>query len=468
MDGVHASCVEAWVRHQRQTFGTVPQCSVCCTPYLGAERPPGFRQWLHHLLQRLSGQVLLIVTEGLRFAIDGAMILRYSEIMSIEDEDEMSPPCAHSPALKPWNPDFWKQSCGRKSPESFEGELAEKEPLAFYDWLFVVLFLVFLAYNAAVLLVSTSQRPPAGRIARYLHTTDVWCLARHAAELMATALLLGWRCLAGCVRLWAFLPCLLALIAPFYRWITCVPFSVLSAELRMCFPALAVFPGRVCRALCSLLQAHQGRLLNPLYGSLHVVLGLIAVAMCLAFQSRTPVLIFFVAHSVILALGILEKLLVRRLTWHEGQGWWCAWMIALQAVSITFDRRWLTLLILLVALRALERTMEGFQEFGMVQPDVANNTLWWCTLLTVVEVVNMWLHEYRGAPVRTAQAQYFAAMWFGLIGGLALAVNWNRCVGYYRQWQRRNAHFVLCIPPQPGEQQPPFFGPAASGAVVGV
>merc|ERR1719443_2289380 len=43
MSGVHASCVEEWVRHHRQNAinNAAPRCSVCHQPYSGQEVRPG-------------------------------------------------------------------------------------------------------------------------------------------------------------------------------------------------------------------------------------------------------------------------------------------------------------------------------------------------------------------------------------------------------------------------------------------
>ena len=50
MSGVHASCVEEWIRHHRRTAtnDAPPQCSVCHQPYHGSERMPGVRDFVRH------------------------------------------------------------------------------------------------------------------------------------------------------------------------------------------------------------------------------------------------------------------------------------------------------------------------------------------------------------------------------------------------------------------------------------
>ena len=52
MSGVHASCVEEWIRHHRRTAtnDAPPMCSVCHQPYHGSERIPGVRDFVCYLV----------------------------------------------------------------------------------------------------------------------------------------------------------------------------------------------------------------------------------------------------------------------------------------------------------------------------------------------------------------------------------------------------------------------------------
>ena len=71
MSGVHASCVEEWIRHHRRTAtnDSPPQCSVCHQPYHGSERIPGVRDFVRHKCRDFGMQcirtlllVLLLMT----------------------------------------------------------------------------------------------------------------------------------------------------------------------------------------------------------------------------------------------------------------------------------------------------------------------------------------------------------------------------------------------------------------------
>eukprot|EP00971_Amphidinium_carterae_P337696 6474625-Amphidinium_carterae.1 len=60
MSGVHASCVEDWIRHHRAAAhdGEVPKCSVCKQPYRGTEQRPGPLSFMSHLCQNFCKQAL--------------------------------------------------------------------------------------------------------------------------------------------------------------------------------------------------------------------------------------------------------------------------------------------------------------------------------------------------------------------------------------------------------------------------
>ncbi|CAE8689998.1 unnamed protein product, partial [Polarella glacialis] len=60
MSGVHASCVEEWIRHHRRNAvsDAAPQCSVCHQAYQGYERRPGLSHFLRQKCHEVSLQLL--------------------------------------------------------------------------------------------------------------------------------------------------------------------------------------------------------------------------------------------------------------------------------------------------------------------------------------------------------------------------------------------------------------------------
>ena len=80
MSGVHASCVEEWIRHHRRTAtnDAPPQCSVCHQAYHGSERIPGVRDFVRHKCRDFGTQccrtlllVLLLMTYQANAAYEG-------------------------------------------------------------------------------------------------------------------------------------------------------------------------------------------------------------------------------------------------------------------------------------------------------------------------------------------------------------------------------------------------------------
>jgi len=405
MAGVHASCVEAWVRcHRQDAQFEPPHCPVCKMEYGGSEQRPGLRALAVQLSKSLARQLLRTASEAVRFVLLATLLVQYCP----EDNDDEE---AEPPALKV---------------------------------LVAVALAAFLLHKFAVLSVSLPpmRAPPAGRLARCFFTADLWCTARHVAESLAVVVLLGARCAYGELPLAYYLPVAAGALAPFallllwYSVGACVKEVALFAVFLFCAPVLAVVEvGRLA-------WRHRHRLVNPLDGPLHIALGMLAVILCLGCRSLQPATVLFTAHATLLALGLLERLALRRLPWRSGRAWWCAVLVAVEATNLALGRWWLTLLLLLVALRSLQRAAARPRPEG-----IFNGPLWWCTLLVIAEATSLGLREVRGGPpARAAAAGRAAVLWLGLISGLACTVNWRRGLRLYRGWQRQHATFVLCAP----------------------
>merc|ERR1719464_2263699 len=97
-------------------------------------------------------------------------------------------------------------------------------------------------------------------------------------------------------------------------------------------------------------------------------------------------------------------------------------LIATEAISLALERWWLTLLLLLAALRCLQRAANQ-----PTQDRVFQGPLWWCTLLVPTEAASLGLRELRGPPAEAAVPDLLAFAWIGLLIGLASSVNWRRC-----------------------------------------
>lgn len=299
----------------------------------------------------------------------------------------------------------------------------------------------FLLHKLLVLSASlpAPRGPPASRLLRRFFTPDSWYVARHMAELFAAVVLLGIRCAQGELPVGYFLPVAAAGLSPLVRLLSFYPASASLREAALFIALLFGAPFLLLLELGKLGWRHHRRLLNPLDGPVHVLISLAAVVLCLSCQSRRPVAILFVAHSLLLAAGLCERVTWRRLRWRAGHAWWCALLIATEAFNLAIGRRWATLLLLLVALRSLQRVVARPLPQALFQ-----GPLWWCMLLVVAEAISVSLREVRGMPPRAAPATLAASIWLGLVGGLTCAVNWGSCVREYHGWQQRHAVFVLC------------------------
>lgn len=434
MAGVHRSCVEAWIASHRRTVGPQrPRCPVCRAEYGGSELHPGTKALVQELAKVLWRQIVFIFCEAFRFVLLGSFLVQYTAVVG-------TIPLAARGAF------------GMLLARVIDPEVSVKEHHVVHRGVQLVvhvfavaIFTSFLLQKLAVLSCSLPphRMPPASSLMRRLfYTTDLWCIAQNVAELLATALLLAWRCFSGDLQWRYFMPVALVVIVPtaqlmlWYPFGSCFKESLLFLGFLCCAPLLALI------GAARLIWRHRRRLFNPLDGSMHVGAAFIAMLVCLLAQSRRPAIVFFASHSTILILGLIERATLRNLPWRDGRSWWCAILVALEVASISLDRRWFTLLLLLVALRSLQRAALQPRAQAFLQ-----DSLWWCSLLVASEATSIALREMRGAPKHTMIAEAIACVWLGLICGLACAVNWRHCVRHYRGWQLQHATFVLCTPP---------------------
>ena len=135
--------------------------------------------------------------------------------------------------------------------------------------------------------------------------------------------------------------------------------------------------------------------------------------------------------------------------WRPGNTWFYAVLVALEAFSLAVQQKWVTLFLLLLALRALQRAAveppplvrNGRNGVGSL---LLQGPLWWCSLLVAGEASGLALRELRPEPELTSITSA-AVVWLALLMALACSVNWTRCQAGYRRWQRRNSTFVLSI-----------------------
>lgn len=405
-----------------------PHCPVCRARYGGDERHPGPKALARQLAKGFARQVALTASEALRFVLLGTLLVQYRAAASAgggpeDDGDEPLKPSARFSEVA-----VLARTGGRA--------------------LAALALALFLIHKNAVLAASlpAPRPPPETRLLRRFYTADLWCIARHVAELLAAVVLLGTRCYCGELPLSCFVPVALASLAPAVHLLLWYPVTACLKEVGLFLAFLVCAPPLALLEIGRLVWRHRLRLLNPLDGPVHVILSLTATVLCLACRSRRPVLMLFAGHSVVIVIGLIERTCIRRLPWRSGHAWWCALLISIEAASLACERRWVTLLLLLVALRSLQRAAARPRAQPLFQ-----GPLWWCTLLVVAEATSLALREVRGNATSCAHSgsvvptELVVVVWLGLFCALTCAVNWGRCMRHYRGWQRRHATFVLCV-----------------------
>jgi len=426
MAGVHASCVEAWVRsHRQDAEHEPPHCPVCRVRYGGSEQRPGPRALVWQLLRSLARQIARIAAEAARFVLLGSLLVHYHAEVGDGSKEVRMPDVLDAEGTAP--------DAGEKATASPAGARV----------LAALALAAFMLHKLAVLSVSLPphRQPPRWRFARYFFTSDLWSIARHVAELLAAVVLLGARCAFGDLPLAYFVPVVVGAVTPFVQLLMWYPVTDCLREIAIFFGFLVIAPAFALYNVARLVWRHRRRLVNPLDGPPHLTVALLAVFLCLFCGSRRPAAVLFAGHALLLAAGLLECLVLRRLPWQSGSAWWCALLVAIEATNLALGHWWLTLLLLLAALRTLQRAAARPRPQGVFE-----GPLWWCTLLVVSEAASLILNESRGTPVPVPGAGSIASLWLCLLGGLACAVNWRRCVRHYRGWQRQHATFVLCAP----------------------
>lgn len=274
MSGVHASCVESWIKHHQasSSTGEAPCCSVCKQPYSGAEKLPGPLGYVQHMGSHLARQ-----------AIHGMVLV--SVLVA-----------------------YWSA--------------AQDDMLAL--WLRVLLLVVvgaFFIHKLAVLCVSL----PMGRLApeditRYAFTDDMRVVMRHVAESLTAIAISGVWLALGQVHYGFFVPLCLLAVGP--ALITLARLRILPCSYRaftiVCLPLVLLIE-------CARYFARNPyRLVDPLDAVSHSLVAAAAVLLAAIPRSSSPVVILCLAHSALLLGLLFEKLVVRSFEFKEAFLWWMA------------------------------------------------------------------------------------------------------------------------------------------------
>lgn len=452
MAGVHASCVQVWVDQSRQleiqpgvphpASFDAPHCPVCKYRYGGRTQRPGPKKLARSLVESVSRQLCLGLIEAARFSALAVLLVQYS--MTAEDREAVDEGMlSKCPSL------------GDKLGRAFSLTSAAPNIIAALLWL-------FLLQKALVLIVSLplGRLPPRGRVANLFFTPEAWIACRVLAEILAAVFILGCACFRGELSLKRLLPVVAFAVVPFLRVLSFLPMREVLKEVGLLVYILCCMPVAFVAQAVRFVVVHRRSSLNVLNGHLHLATGLVAMTLCLVYRSRRPAAALFLSHSILLALALVERCALRRLSWRPGGAWWYAVLIAVEAVSLALDCKWITLVLLLGALRCLQMTTED------PRWEIHPVTVWFAALLLAAEAGNIVLGEMRGHAPRVTWQVVSAVVWLALMTLLACAVNSRYCLRKYRAWQRRHATYVLCVDQARGgrEQAPEPRAPEAFGA----
>lgn len=294
MSGVHASCVERWIRTHRANAQSneVPHCSVCGEPYAGSERRPGPVGFAQHLCVDFAQQACRSVV------LVGLLVMYWA---------------AAQPdiVVATWQPGI---------------------PVR------VLLLLIsgsFFSYKAMVLVVSLPRgHPRPQNCLRIFHIADFRMLAVHIAEAMATVVIAALWCAYGQLPYYYFLPLCLIVVLPLINILLRHEGTPCSMRAVMVVIFIVTSPLAVLVHIGKLLWRDPKRLIDPFDGLVHVLVPLIAIPLCWFCESTIPVVVLWGMHSLVLFISVIEKRVIKRMHWKEGRIWWIAMQLSVLSAYI--------------------------------------------------------------------------------------------------------------------------------------
>lgn len=293
MSGVHASCVEQWIRHHRQNAvsDVVPRCSVCHQPYCGSEVRPGAMRYVGHLCA--DGWKVVIRATLFVLVIVGFFF-------------------------------------GAASPD-------EASTLAIPVWVRVVLVTVFAVWflrKLCVLSVSLplAQQAPANQYLRRFFTADIKQIALHSYEVTFSVTMVCVWWFTGQISLAFALPVACAALIPVLKVLSARhPSLACLWNVGKCLLITLLTPIIIPCAIVKLVWMHS----HPLDGGFHLVVCVAVIPMSLLCASNLPLIVLWGAHSTLMVAALVERLLVKRLQWKQGVCWGLVVQMALLAFYTT-------------------------------------------------------------------------------------------------------------------------------------
>mmetsp|Transcript_57062 Transcript_57062/g.185480 ORF Transcript_57062/g.185480 Transcript_57062/m.185480 type:complete len:706 (+) Transcript_57062:86-2203(+) len=353
MSGVHASCVQQWVAHHRRSAldAAPPRCSVCHEPYAGQEDRPG-----------VGGFVRYICCSGMR---QFARLLVFAALALLFQAATVS---------------------GSQWPLGLRIPIVAVSALVWLHKLILV-----------TVSVPVGQAAPRRHFWRRFHVSDHRDVGTHCAEALSMVLTLGFWTAVQVVD-WHFgAPFIAMILIPLAKVIHGRPPSLRC--IRAVFIALMLVvasPLLILGVILKFIYRNPRRVVHPLDAGWHVAVAIAAFPMCLLLPSNVPVLAVWGVHTLLLVVGLVELLLVRRWQWKSG----IAWGFALQ----------------LTALAAY-----------------------------VANVMCVFPEGIGGKKYTSVVVLGASLVWLLLVTCLTVIVNKALILQYYQIWQQRNGTFTLQV-----------------------
>ncbi|CAK0835879.1 unnamed protein product, partial [Prorocentrum cordatum] len=263
-------------------------------------------------------------------------------------------------------------------------------------------FPVFCLHKLAVLLVSLPphRAPPRRRTARQFFVSEPAELARHVAEALTVVIVTGFGCMCGALHWAVFAPLAAAAAGVVLSASEAPPLALAQAAAATAVRLVVVLVALTVQACRRVARRPRGvaEAMHPLGAGPHVVASLAVLPLAWYVESNVPVLALWSVHAGLAAVGLADRLVLRRLRWRPGVAWWYAVQFAAVAAYV----------------------VNAACEFS----------------------------RGAGAPGRHDRPVLVASgAWLLGLCSLAAAANWGLCRQRFRRWQRQHSAFRLAVPP---------------------
>lgn len=298
MSGVHASCVEQWIRHHRLNAvnSEAPRCSVCDHPYAGSEQRPGFSEFASEHARKCFA-VALIMARLMLLCLVLQLLVLYTDL---------------------------------RYPFSIKVVI-------------IAAFALCMLYKAAVLTVSVphGRQAPERAYLQYFFVLDSDSLLMHFIEACVSFILVGLSCIENIDNLAYLLPFVAIFSVPLIKFaiencssaieglsLACLKEFLFALVVVILSPLIVLV---AILASLALICRYPTRVGHPLDAGWHILVAGVTYVLTIFYLSQEDasnagLVVMWIIHSVFLLGGLGEVFCVKHFTWRMGGQWWAAMM----------------------------------------------------------------------------------------------------------------------------------------------